>query len=200
MDSFATPEPQSAGPKPGRRPFQFSLRALFGLTCVTAIFFSVASTLGYVDALAILASIVVLVGVMAYPRRVHLPTGIVLTVVAGLLLGANLRRTRWAREFNEMPPAGLDPVAKSMFYRGWPLCPFMTAPISRMTFRTNEPAVYGTLLVDGILFVVALFIVRGVSEWCLRWRAKLVIKTPHGTSHPPTTPPSAGSTSGPPLE
>ena len=68
---MTTPKTQPAAPKPGRRPFQYSLRALFGLTCGIAAFFSLARTLGYVDAVVILAGIVVLVGVMAYPRRVR---------------------------------------------------------------------------------------------------------------------------------
>ncbi len=40
--------------------YQYSLRSLFGLTCGTAAFFSVARMLGYVDAVAILAGVVVL--------------------------------------------------------------------------------------------------------------------------------------------
>jgi len=40
-----------------------------------------------------LTAIVVLVGVMKYPRRVHPLTGVLLTLVAGTLLWANLRPT-----------------------------------------------------------------------------------------------------------
>ena len=105
---------------------------MFGLTTGTAAFFSVARTLGYVDAVVILAGIVVVVGIMEYPRRVHLATGILLTLVAGALLWANLRPTGWERLHHVRPPNELDPVAKSMFYRGWPLYPFATCPFHGM--------------------------------------------------------------------
>ena len=102
---MTTPETQPAEAKPGRRPFQFSLRALFGLTCGTAAFFSLARTLGYADAMVILAAVVVAVGVMEYPRRVRPAHGHLLTLVAGTLLWANLRQTGWEREFGDVPPA-----------------------------------------------------------------------------------------------
>jgi len=181
-------EPQPAASKPGRRPFQFSLRSLFGLTCGTAAFFSLARTLGYADAVIALAGVVVLVGVMAYPRGVHLPTGMVLTIVAGLLLWANLRPTGWAREFNLGPPIGLDPVLRNMFCRGWPLSPCLLYLRHHMT-DPGDPAMYWALMSDGVVFVVALFVVRGVCELCLRRRATLATK-----------PPPAGSTLGPPVE
>ena len=138
---MSTTEPQSAASKPERRPFQFSLRSLFGLTCGTAAFFSLARTLGYVDAVVILAAIAVAVGVMEYPRRVHPLTGILLTLVAGMLLWANLRPTRWAREFNVGPPEGLDAVADSMFCRGWPLSPCLICMRHHMTVDPRDPTV-----------------------------------------------------------
>ena len=185
---MSTTEPQSAASKPGRRPFQFSLRSLFGLTCGTAAFFSLAHTLGYVDAVVILAAIVVIVGIMEFPRRVRPTTAILLTIVAGLLLWANLRPTGWAREFNLGPPIGLDPVLRNMFCRGWPLSPCLLYLRHHMT-DPGDPAMYWALMSDGVVFVVALFVVRGVCELCLRRRATLATK-----------PPPAGSTLGPPVE
>jgi hypothetical protein len=153
-----------------RRRFQYSLRSLFVLIGATAVFFSVAHTLGYADAVVILAAFVVLVGVVKYPRRVHPATGILLALVAGTLLWANLRPTGWQREFNEMPPDQLDPVTKSMFYRGWPLSPFMVCPIYFMKFQPGDGAVHGALVLDGVLFAVVLLVVRGVCELCFRRR------------------------------
>jgi len=188
-------EPQSADPPPEHRPFQFSLRSLFGLTCGIAAFFSLARTLGYVDALVILAAVVVAVGVMEYPRRVHAATGILLTLVAGTLLWANLRPTRWEKEFNQLPPAELGSVAKCMFYRGWPVSPCMICLLGPgMQLHATDTGTYVTLVFDGVVFVVALLIVRGVCESCLQRRGKLV------TATSPSSPPPASSTSGPPAE
>ena len=196
--SMSSTEPQPTS-KPERRPFQYSLRSLFGLTCGTAAFFSVARMLGYVDALVILAGIVVVVGIMEYPRRVHLATGILLTVVAGVLLWANLRPTQWAREFDALPPEGLDAVPESMFFRGWPLPAFAICPIRHMRFEPNNAAVYLILVLDGVAYMIALLIVRVACEFCFRRRGKLTAKTPLDTPHPPSPSP-AGSTSGPPVE
>ena len=184
---------QPATPKPERRPFQFSLRSLFGLTCGIAAFFSLARTLGYIDALVILAGVVVVVGVMAYPRPVHLATGILLTLVAGLLLWANLRPSGWAREFNLRPPTGLDPVLRTTFCYGWPLSPCLIYIHNHMTDPADQ-AMYWALMADAIFFVVALFVTRGVCGLCFRRRGR-----PTGMS-PPSDPPPAGSTSGPPVE
>ncbi len=185
------PEPQPAEPKLERRPFQFSLRSLFGLTCGTAAFFSLARTLGYADAVVILAAIVVAVGVMEYPRRVHLPTAILLTLVAGTLLWANLRPTRWQKDLGSLlPPDRLDFVTKGMFFRGWPLSPCMICLYHGMRFHPEEGAVPLALVFDGVAFALALCVVRGVCEFCIRRRAKAAIATPPDTE-PPSDPPPA---------
>ncbi len=188
VKSMSITEPQPAEPKPERRPFQYSLRSLFELTCGIAAFFSLARTLGYVDALVILAAVVVAVGVMEYPRRVRPATAILITLVAGTLLWANLRTNGWAREFNLGPPIGLDPVLRSTFCHGWPFSACSIYLHNHMT-DPGDPAMYWALTSDVVVFVVALLATRGVGELCLRWRAKLAVKTP-----------PAGSTSGPPVE
>ena len=55
---MTTPEAQTAASTPERRPLQISLRSLFSLTCGIAAFFSLAGTLGHIDALVILAAVV----------------------------------------------------------------------------------------------------------------------------------------------
>lgn len=139
--------------------------------------------LGYIDAVVILVGIVVTVGVMEYPHRVHLATGILLTLVAGVLLWANLRQTRWAREFSVWPPVGLDPVAASLFCRGWPLPAFLICPYRHMQFEPNNVAVYAVLVVDAVVYVVSLLIVRGVGEFCFRRRT--TDTAPRATATPP---------------
>jgi len=180
-------------PKPERRRFQYSLQAMFGLTTGTAAFFALARMLGYVDAVVALAAILVLVGIMEYPRRVHLLTGILLTLVAGMLLWANLRTER---HWGSLTPDQLDPMAEAMFFRGWPLRPCMVCLISGMKFHPSEPGVYGILAFDGIVFVAALFVTRGVRGLCLRRRGRPIIKTPLDTTHPRNNPPPDDLTSG----
>jgi len=193
-------ESQPAASKPERHRFQYSLRAMFGLTTGTAAFFALGRMLGYVDAVLVLAAIVVLVGIIEYPRRVHPATGILLTLVAGTLLWANLRTTGWAREFDLRPLDQLDLVTKSMFYRGWPLCPWMFCGWRHMQFDPNGSSLAGgALVLDGVVFAIALFVTRIASELCFQRQAKPAIKTSLNTPQP-QNPPPAGLTSGPRVE
>jgi len=196
---MTTPEPQSVVPKPRRR-FQYSLRAMFGLTTGTAAFFALGRMLRYADAIVILVGIVITVGVMEWPRRAHLATGILLTLVAGTLLWANLRTTGWAKEFNVEPPNELDPFAKSMFYRGWPLNPSMMCLVHHMRFDASDIGVYAILVLDAVVSMVVLLLVRATCEFCFRRLDKPIIEMPPDTQPPGSAPPPGGSTSGPPVE
>jgi hypothetical protein len=152
-------------PETGLRWYQYTLRSLFVLMGITAVFFSVARTIGYVDAVVSLAAFGVLVGTMRYPRRVHLTTGVILVLIAGTLLWANLRPTRWQGEFGGVAaPAELDPITKAVFWRGWPLSPCMLSLIHGVKFHSS--GVQWALAVDGILFVVVLIAAKAICE---RW-------------------------------
>lgn len=185
---MTTLEPQSAVPKPGR-PFQFSLRAMFGLTTGTAAFFALGRMLGYADAIVILAGIVITVGVMEWPRRVCLPTGIMLTLVAGTLLWANLRPNNLTNLVDRWPPGGLDPFAKAMFGRGWPIAPIQICEVYFKGYHPNVLGVYSLFSLHALVFAVALVLVRRSSELCFRKQDKQIVK-----------PPPAGSTSEPRVE
>ena len=192
IESMTTSEPHPAAPNPGHR-FQFSLRAMFGLTTGTAAFFALGRMLGFADAMVVLVGVVITVGVIEWPRRVHLVTGLLLTLVAGTLLWANLRPSGWEREFNEMPPDNLDPVTKSMFYRGWPVGPWMLCYHQNLSIRRGG---HGALVFDGIFFVIVLCVAKAACEWFVRGRDKATIQSrPNTTCTPP-----AGSTSGPRVE
>ncbi len=170
---------------PPRRPFQYSLRGLFGLTCGAACFFSLGRTLGYVDAIVILVGVVVAVGIMEYPRRVHPVTAIMLTLVTSLLLWANLRTPSMWRDDGGAPPVEwLDPVAQSMFSRGWPLAPFMLSLVHGMRFHTSEGEVYFILFLDGLVFVAALVMVRCACEFCFHRRRKRTAEVQPDSSSP----------------
>jgi hypothetical protein len=121
-------------------------------------------------------------------------------IVAGMLLWANLRLVGWAKEFKGLPPEHLNAVTKSMFFRGWPLSPWMFCLVDLDQHYARDAEAYVPLVVDGVVFVVALLVVRGVSEFCFRMRTKPIIETPPRMPPPQSSPPPAGSTSGPRIE
>ena len=115
-------------------------------------------------------ALLVLIRVLRRPRPVHLLTAILLTLLAGILLWANLRPTRWQEEWGGgiEAPAELDPISKAMFWRGWPLAPLMICA-DGLRFRHLGNA--GCALVfDGVVFLFALFAAKAVCEGCFRWR------------------------------
>jgi hypothetical protein len=119
----------------------------------------------FITSVAILA----LVCAVRRTHPVHLSTIILLTLLTGILLWANLRPTGWQEELGGVDsPAELDPLTKAMFWRGWPLSPCMFCLVYGLRFRPTgvEQCV---LALDGILFVAALFATKGLSERFLRW-------------------------------
>jgi hypothetical protein len=52
-----------------------------------------------------------------------------LSLLTGAWIWANLRDSGWQEEWGSDFPEGLDSVTKTMFYRGWPLAPFMVCVI-----------------------------------------------------------------------
>ena len=162
----------SPDPKPNRPWYQFNLRTVFVLTGITASFFSFAYTVGYVDATVSLIALTLLVCVMRYPRRVHPVTGVALLAVAAILLWANLRPTRWESEFDQYPPRELTLLTKGMFWRGWPVCPWMLCRMHHMFLDADDCPPGAALVLDGALFVIVLVAVKAACERCLRWRDK----------------------------
>ncbi len=151
---------------PALRWYQYRLRSLLILTTLTAVFFSVARTLGYVDALVSLAAVAILVGFLRYPRRVHLVTGVALVLIAATLLWANLRRTGWEEVWGERAPPGFAALARTMYYHGWPACPFMVSPPRGMP-PYSDGLEWTPLVLNGIVFALALFVARVICQWCV---------------------------------
>ncbi len=116
-----------------------------------------------------LAAVLALVGVARRPHPVHPATAVLLTLLTGVLIWANLRPTALQAEFAGESLPGLDPVTKAMFFRGWPLSPCFFCLIHRLRFHTSgiEPFV---LAFDGVLFLVALYATKAACERLLRWR------------------------------
>ncbi|WP_435009280.1 hypothetical protein P12x_000532 [Tundrisphaera lichenicola] len=121
------------------------------------------------DACTIAIAVVILVAVARWNRPVRPITVVFLALLTGAWIWANLRETGWQEVWNEDPPEELDPVTKSMFYRGWPLAPFILCPIRRMSFR---PGGLESLVVvfDWFVLLVGLSLARFVWELCSRWR------------------------------
>jgi hypothetical protein len=128
----------------------------------------VAVALSVEGAVTVMAFLV-LIRAVRRPHPVHLTTTILLTLLTGILLWANLRPTVWQEGFGGEidAPTGLDPITKAMFWRGWPLSPCMICLIHGMKFHPS--GIEGcVLLFDGALFLGALFVAKAVCESCFR--------------------------------
>jgi hypothetical protein len=143
--------------------FRHGWRMIFVCVGVTAVFFCIAITAGYVDAVIALAAFLVLIGVVAFPRRVRLATVVLLTLLALILLWANLRPTGRQRLYGGTTPRAVDPITVGMFWRSWPLSPCMVSLF-------HDDGAQWALIVDGFVFVVILLATKAISERCLaRW-------------------------------
>jgi hypothetical protein len=131
-----------------------------------AVFFSIVRVLGYVDAFFVFAATAFLFRIVLSPRRVRVPTSVVLTIVAGALIWANLRPIDWELQFDVNPPDGLDPITRAMFWRGWPICPFMLCRMQHMAFQPSGPLPAGALVINAFTLVAALMAVKAVCGRC----------------------------------
>ncbi len=122
-----------------------------------------------VDLLIVTLAILALVTVASRPRRARPATALLLALLAGILLWANLRSTGWQEELGGYDaPVNLDLITKAMFWRGWPLCPCMVCLFDLKGSHPSgvEPC---ALVLDGAILVVALFLTKAACERCLRW-------------------------------
>jgi hypothetical protein len=121
-----------------------------------------------IDGSVIGVALMILILAARRPQPVHRTTAILLTLLTGILLWANLRPSGWQEEFGGDSPPELDAITRTMFWRGWPLSPCMVCLVHGMRFRPS--GIEGCVLVfDGFVFVVAVFATRAVCERCLRW-------------------------------
>ena len=122
-----------------------------------------------VDCSAIGMALLILIRTTRRPEPVHRTTAILLTLLTGVLLWANLRPTGWREDFGGVDsPLELDPITRAMFWRGWPISPCMASFINGLRFRPSggEQCV---LVFDGCLFVATLFAAKALCERCQRW-------------------------------
>ncbi len=122
-----------------------------------------------VDVFIIVLALVSLVAVVRRRRPVRPITVFLLALITGPWIWANLRDSGWQEEWGGDIPEGLDPVTKAMFYRGWPLAPFMFCIIYFNRFRPG--GLEGLVLVfDWLVLIAALTLARFVCERCFRER------------------------------
>ena len=113
-------------------------------------------------------ALLILIRAVRRPQPVHRTTAILLTLLTGILLWANLRPSGWQEVWGGVSPPELDAITRTMFWRGWPLSPCMFCLMHGMRFHPS--GIEGCVLVfDGVLFLVALFAAKAVCERCLWW-------------------------------
>ena len=123
-----------------------------------------------VDLAVIGLAIVILIRAVRRPHPVHRTTAILMTLLTGVSLWANLRPTALQGDFGNVDgPPGLDPVTRALFWRGWPLPPCVVC-VDGLRFRPGSAAAARwALALDGGLFLVALYATRATCERLLRW-------------------------------
>jgi hypothetical protein len=100
--------------------------------------------------------------------RVHRPTVILLALVAGLFLWLNLRPTDHQERLNLLPPRELDPLTRRLFYRGWPLSPFLVCEYRGMKWHPEESFCQSALLLDAGAVLSVLVALGCACEWWMR--------------------------------
>jgi hypothetical protein len=121
------------------------------------------------DVVIFAIAVVILVAVTRWHHPVRPITAFFLALLTGAWLWANLRDSGWQEVWNERAPESLDPVTKAMFYRGWPVAPFMLCIIHGLRFRPG--GLEGLALVfDWFVLFLVLILARFMCERCARWR------------------------------
>ena len=87
--------------------------------------FAVQALSNMVEVLTIGIAVVILAVVARSIRPVRPITALFLASLTVVWVGANLLASGWQEECGGEIPEALDPVTKAMFFRGWPLAPFM---------------------------------------------------------------------------
>jgi len=123
--------------------------------------------MAYVFTIAFAIVILAAVARRVFPARPL--TVVFLSLLTGAWIWANLRDSGWQEEWGNDFPEGLDPVTKAMFYRGWPLAPFMVCIIYFNRFRPG--GLEGLVLVfDWLVLIAALSLARFACEQCCHRR------------------------------
>jgi hypothetical protein len=96
--------------------------------------------------------------------KVHLATFVSMALVAGGLLGANLRVNSAAIDFGMQTLSGVGALTEFFFYRGWPLSPCQICLFHGMRFRPEGGFPVGLALALDV--AVAGLVLLGVAVLC----------------------------------
>ncbi|WP_165225332.1 hypothetical protein [Aquisphaera insulae] len=112
-----------------------------------------------VDGLVIALAVFTLVAVT---RRLHPARPIPVVILTGLSAAwtwANLRDPGWEEVWIESAPRELNPITRALFYRGWPLAPFMLCIIHGNRFRPDGFESWA-MVIDRLVLLAALWLAR----------------------------------------
>jgi hypothetical protein len=107
--------------------------------------------------------------------RVHVATFVSVALVAGCLLGANLRVNSACIDFGGMDTlSGVGPLTEFFFCRGWPLSPCQISLVRGMRFRPEEDYSVALALVSDVVAAgLALLAVALLCELVVRRRRRV---------------------------
>jgi hypothetical protein len=96
-----------------------------------------------------------------------------LILVAGVLVWLNFRVTAdqtWLGHIE--PPDELNPLTRSLFFRGWPLSPWMLCPFHGMKWHPEEIFCELALVLDAVVALLVLAALGYACEWWVRGRRR----------------------------
>jgi hypothetical protein len=99
--------------------------------------------------------------------KVRSAKSLVFIVVAVGFLWLNLTVNR--TEGKLKPPDELGPITRYLFYRGWPLSPWMACSFHGGKWHPDEGFIWITLALDAAILCVSLFVTWVSIERLIRW-------------------------------
>ena|SRR5438132_6704325 len=96
----------------------------------------------------------------------RLPTVVIVLASGSLILWANIRPVRV--EGDVAPPDRYGPVARELFFRGWPLSPWMLCSFHGGKWHPEEDFCWWALIIDAIVAAASVGCVWFLCEWFMR--------------------------------
>jgi hypothetical protein len=93
---------------------------------------------------------------------------VIQVAVAGLLLWANSRTGSGAVRTRLKPPDELWPLGKELFYRGWPLSPWMVCSFHGGRWHPEEDFIWLTLVYDAVIAVLLILVLSLLIDFSQR--------------------------------
>ena len=103
-------------------------------------------------------------------HRVHSITLWIVILFTFIMFLLNIRTVHVDGDLK--PPAEYGTLQQHLFYRGWPLAPWMLCSFHGGKWHPNEDYIWFSLIIDVIINVIILIGIAFIIEWCVRWRGK----------------------------